>query len=183
MLLFSINLSIHIFVFFCLFPELPAYDTEIELALLPCHKYIAGVSVLDAEWNIEKPTNWLRIKTSYDNLAPPLNAQVKIFGKHIRFSWEHSCNLATPMQYLFKIIDLALNESKIIEISGLSYEFQMAMGAKYTFSVSTPYADAIPVIWHHTAPSLPTPEHFDVVEQSINQYTFDWELVKFRAEP
>lgn len=167
-----------------LFSESPAHETEIELDLLPCQKYIVGVSVLDEKWNVQKPTNWLRIQTAYDKRAAPAKPQSITFGRHIRFTWSHSCLTKGqhPSNYTFKITDLVLNKTEVFVVDGLSYEFRMVMGATYKASVAAPYDRAIPLEWSFAAPLLPAPRNFHVTELGSNSFEFHWDLVKFRDE-
>lgn len=123
-------------------------------SLVPCSRYIAGVSVLNANWTSVPPRNWLRFRTSNDPRAPPSNFKYDLIGRTIRFSWQHNCQLkgTQPSQYLFRINNLSQNTNETHEIDGLNFVYRMARGAEYSFEVSTPHPQAVPAIQHIVAP-------------------------------
>lgn len=146
-----------------------------------CSKYVASVTMLDSEWNVQTPQNWLRLQIPYDPRASPQNPQMKIFLDHLRFSWQHNCrhNNQQPPYYLFKIHNIPLNVTEIEKVYGLSYQFHAnSLGAEYTFSVATPSTDAVPIVWNYTATALPAPTHLNVTRNSNGTFTLEWDAIK-----
>lgn len=141
---------------------------------------MAGVKVIDASDESESPTTWLRIRTPYNRTAPPLNAKYELTGKRINFTWQHNCQLKgeQPPYYLFTINDRTLNHSITTQINALSFDFQMAKGGEYSFSLSLPHRKAIPIVWNVKAPTLSIPQQFDVTRlPARNAFKFDWEAL------
>lgn len=168
--------------------EIPIDYNEVELSLEPCRRYIAGVSLLDSSnLTSTRPTNWFRFQTPYDPRAPPSNVKHQTIGRQIRISWEHSCQLANqqPSHYILKIFDTSVwNATEIVkEVKGLSYEYRMERGGRYTFSLLTPHANAVPVAWNVTTTRLRKPKNFNfTATDDANVFKFSWDPVEYRDE-
>lgn len=170
------------------FIEKATDDPEVILPLEPCRRYIAGVSLLDDDWKSTRPRNWFRFRTPYDPRAEPLNAKYQMVGRRVRISWQHNCRLAKqqPPHYVLRVTDLFTNRpfganndnTEVIEVHGLNYEYRMAKGTQYIFEVATSHPDAIPTVWTITAPPLPMPKNFKFVAgMKRNTFIFNWEPV------
>lgn len=124
------------------------------LNLDPCSRYIAGVSLLDANWTHDIPEIWLRFKSPNDLKSPPINLSYSTIGKTIRLTWDHRCILkyTQPSQYVVKINDLTQKVSETKTVDGLSFVYRMKEGSEYSFEVSTTHPDAISAILSVEAP-------------------------------
>lgn len=159
-------------------------EPEIRLPLEPCSKYIVGVRVSDPKSNSTLPSQWLSIVTPYDEQAPPLNPKHKVLGRHVTFEWQHNCHRPNqqPSHYLFTVNDLALNRSTATEFTGLKFDYRMRKGGVYSFSISTPAFDAIPIVWNITAPPLPIPRGFNVTMKLNNVFEFTWNPIELHED-
>lgn len=135
------------------FPVLKTEATEAKLALDSCSKYIVGVGMTKANGVAQRPQSWLRIKTQYDVLKPPINPRMNVTNNVISFSWDHACNITGPNQqppyYVFGINELTMNYNVKIRVDALSYRIRILKGREFIFSVSTPANGAVPTTWQH----------------------------------
>lgn len=147
--------------------------------LSQCSKFIVGVVPVGSTNQNRLPTNWLRIKTPFDARKPPANAQMKIEGKKIRFTWNHACRSVSqqPPYYSFSIHDLTMKTNATVRVAGLYRVQSIAHGAEYEFRLSTPAIGAQPILWHYKAPSLPTPANFHIASNDSGTYSFSWDAV------
>lgn len=158
----------HIYWLFFHPKDLRTEQHEAKLDVSACNEYVVGVGVADSRGMYRQPKSWKRIATPYDARQPPAIPQMIIEGNEIRFTWHHNCNLTgqQPPNYVFRSHDLTLN--KIVEASvGLSYRMNYIRGSEYNFSIRTPVEDAVPCVWLHKAPPLPSPYNFNYALHSF----------------